>query len=344
MRIIFSRRTWIKAGIVCLPCLLSSGCKSTGPGLGWLSWTKPKSLASSLATTTPTKPSVNALPPPSTTLGNTGSSIGTGTNLAGQPGGPGYIPPAGSVPNTGYNTGPYGMAGQTNSPPAGSVPSYAGAYSGASTAAANPGAAYNAFPQHNHAAAPAANSAYRTADSRNAAGGAPAAAYGGSAPAGSHNWNNEQWGRSEPRGGSQPAGYTEGTSGYGQAGGSNAWNQPQSAAPAAATGYGGFGGGLGASSTPANTGSTGMSSTTAPAAGGYRPGSTGRSAGALPSSSASDAVPASGSSYSTPAGSYPASNYPTSSAYPSTDAGAPRTANSTGYAGGYSYPSTTQTR
>ncbi len=87
MRVFLSHRTWINAGILCLPCLLSSGCKSTGPGMGWLSWAKPKPLSTSLSSNIPTKPSVNSLPPPSSATGPFGMATGSGTNLAALPNG-----------------------------------------------------------------------------------------------------------------------------------------------------------------------------------------------------------------------------------------------------------------
>ncbi len=328
MRAFISLRTWIRAGLLCLPCLLSGGCKSTGPGMGWLSWMDPKPSSTALSSNIPTKPSLNSLPPPSSTMG---PAVGSGTTLAGLPNGQssGLGGAAGQAPANGYYTGPYGMSGQTpNSPPAGANPAYAGSAYGATNQ--NSAGAYGGYQSPYQSSAAPAGNAYRTADIRNNQGGAALNGNGGSTAAGTHtgtqNWNNEQWGRAESRGGSQPAGYNEGIpargfdipqSNSGQA--ADAWTPPTQAAPAAP--------------------------------GGYRPGSTGRSTGALSPAAPSAASIPSASGYGAPSGygaatsTYPTSSYPTSS-YPASasDAPATRNANSTGQAGGYNYPSTTQMR
>ena len=328
MRVFLSHRTWISAGILCLPCLLSSGCKSTGPGMGWLSWAKPKPLSTSLSSNVPTKPSVNSLPPPSSTTGALGPATGSGSNLAQLPNGQGsgFGAAPGSAPNNGYYTGPYGMAGQSATPPpANANPAYAASgFGGAQNANQNPAAGYGGYQSPYQSASAPAGNAYRTADSRNSPSGALPGANGGSAAAGTHSWNNgnnEQWGRSEPRGVSQPAGYTEPPRGF---------DVPQ----------GGAGQGVDASSTlPPSTSTT---------PGGYRPGSTGRSTGSLPSAATSATALPSTSTYRAPGGAYPAPSYPASSypasTYPAVDNAAARSANSTGYAGGYAYPSTSPTR
>jgi hypothetical protein len=218
-------------------------------------------------------------------------------------------PPSGS---NGYYTGPYGMSGQTpmanNAAPSAGL---AGSGYGAANAAAPP--AYGGYQSpYGTPAAQQPGSAYRTADTRNAASAAAPAAgyYGGSAATGANAWNNEQWGRNS----SQPAGYSESVQPRGFETPSN-YSNP-SIAPA---------------SNPATSSATG----------GFRPGSTGRNTGALTPGLSAAPAPASSNVYPAAAG------YPTTSPanlYPDPDAGAARTANSTGYAGGYSYPSTSQLR
>jgi hypothetical protein len=214
----------------------------------------------------------------------------------------------------GYYTGPYGMSGQMPAASA-SAPNAGLAGSGIGGSAASAPAAYGGYQSPYGTPAAQPGSAYRTADTRNAAA-APAAAaaapggyYGGASAAGANAWNNEQWGRSA----SQPAGYSESV-------------QPRGyEAPPAHSNPS-----IPSASIPSTSTSTG----------GFRPGSTGRNTGAL-TPSLSSAPGAAPSSVYPASGGYPAASNP-GSLYPETDGA--RSASSTGFAGGYSYPSTTQMR
>lgn len=339
MRVFFKSRLWINAGMVCLPCLLSTGCQSTGPGSNWMSWMKPKPSSTALASTVPTKPSASSLPPPSATTSLAGTGLGTGANGASAISAPATT----SNPANGYHTGPYGMAGST--PTAQSSPVYAtntpGGTAPATQTATAPYGGYQS-PYQQPSAQPAG--AYRTADTRKPYGTtATANAYGtqpAAAPA--NNWNNDQWGRSEPRGVYQPAGYSE----VNTSPAAGTWNSPT----ASETNPGGYQDRYGAAplSVPAAT-AVMTPGTAGSTAGSYRPGSTARNPGTLaPAPDANSAVPST-NAYSVPAGSspggaYPATSYPTT-AYPATDGSAIRSAaNTSVYGGGYTYPSTTQAR
>jgi hypothetical protein len=234
--------------------------------------------------------------------------------------------PAQSASN-GYYTGPYGMSGQAQGASS-ALPSagLAGSGYGAAAAAAPP--AYGGYQSPSSYGTPAPygtpaaqpGGAYRTADQRNASLPAASAApptsgyYGGTAAtAGANAWNNEQWGRNDTRNGSQPAGYSESVPPRGYE------------APAAP------------SSNPSIPNSSFPATSTS--GGGYRPGSTSRSTGALsPSLSAAPTTAPASNVYQAAAG-YQAPANP-SDVYPAGDAGAARTSSSTGYAGGYSYPTT----
>lgn len=360
MRVSLSWRTWLSAGLLCLPCVFSTGCNTVKPGGSWFSWTKPKPSAA--LASAPAKPSVSSLPTPSAT---------TAGNPAGSPAGMGQLangsqPPQPSVGTSGngYYTGPYGMAGQTAAGPTSTLPTSApsGYAAQGYSAPANSPSAYGGYQSPYQAAqqpGQQAPSGYRTADARNLAG----ATGGYGAPAAPS--TSDQWGRTEPRGVSQPAGYLDTTAG--PTGG----YQPVAGAP------GGY-----AASADRYSGNTNpvqpATSVTPRPTGSYRPGSTGRTTTAIPSAAPGYGVaPAGGATSLPPASSAPAGNgyqtsnypgtgyqttsYPTSypstgapansypgtsgypaSSYPAADA--TRTANSAGSTGGYAYPSAPATR
>lgn len=321
MRVFLTWRAWVGASLVCLPCFMMTGCKSTGPGGGWLSWMSPKSSSSSLASV-PTKPT---LPTPSAT---TGQTFGTGTNLASSPGGAA----AGTQPQ--YYTGPYNTGAPSTLSAGAAGSGYGNSYNQTAAAGAQPAATapYGGY-QSPYQSSGSAGGAYRTADTRSSYGAnAATGGYGGAAaqPAAPapNSWNADQWGRSDARGASQPAGYTEG------------WSAPANNATSGQSSY------LNQNAapqtnTPLNNGGLAPRTNS-----GYKPGSTGRSTGALSATPAPAGSVQPNSMYTAPGSAYAGgSAYPSNATYPSTaypaaDPSAPRTSNaSTGYAGGFSYPS-----
>jgi hypothetical protein len=312
MRAILSRWSMMLAAVTCLSLLASTGCKTgvSMPGSDWLSWAKRPSATSLAANQYPQRPSANALPNPSATTNpqSTYPGFGAPNNYAAnQSGG-----------TTGYNTGPYSMAGQSSAAAAANRARLAAdSYPNQSGSQGQSSAPYQSPYSNQRSATSTSNPYTATADSRNSY----ANSYSNSAarnsypatPASGARAGQMLNGASGPYSGqtakstypaTAPASYPQ-TQPYGSTA------QPYGTSPAApSNGYSATST-YGATARP-NYGAATAANTANLAP--YRPGTTNRNGGQLPSSPSLNAG-GTGSGY--PGASYPSTGSSSSYSYPS---------------------------